>query len=181
MLAANMRAPPTDRLISVVFTKWGGRPHWRFQCRRIGEDAFGTWMAGAPGTVLQRGDEPPVVVPHGFVGLVPTAGDWMAFFDGAGPHGVYVDVPTTPVWRRDVVTCVDLDLDVIRRTDGVVELLDEDEFLDHQVRLGYPAAVIAGARATADWLLEAVAARREPFDAVGAAWLAAQRWSAGTA
>jgi len=175
-----MHAMATDGWVSVVFTKWGDRPHWRFRCLRLGDDAFGTWLAGPPGTVTQRGDEPPVIPPHGFVGLVPRTGDWMAFFDGGGPHEIYVDVSTTPLWRGDLVTCVDLDLDVIRRRGGGVELLDEDEFLDHQVRLGYPPAIIEGARATADWLMEAVARRREPFDTAGAARLAAQGWDQGS-
>lgn len=33
---------------------------------------------------------------------------------------------------------VDLDLDVVRRFDGSAEILDEDEFAEHQVRYGYP-------------------------------------------
>jgi uncharacterized protein len=167
-----------DGAVSIVFTKWGDRPHWQFECRRLGEDAFGTWLAGPPGTVLRLPNREPVVEKHGFAQLVPHRGDWTAFFNVSGPFELYVDVTSAPVWSGGTMTCVDLDLDVIRRPDGRVELLDEDEFLDHQVRLAYPVEVIERARATADWLLEAVAARREPFGSVGAAWLATQPWAA---
>jgi hypothetical protein len=168
---------PNDELVSVVFTKWGDRPHWHFECPRLGEDAFGVWLVGPPGTRLQRADEPPIAHRHGFVQLIPYTGEWIASFDFDDWCEVYVDVTTAPVWDGGIVTCVDLDLDVIRRRDGRIELLDEDEFLEHQVRYGYPAAVIERARATADWLLEAVAARREPFGSTGAAWLATQPWA----
>lgn len=165
-----------DGPVSVIFTKWGERPHWRFECGRLGEDEFGTWLVGPPGTRLQLADKPPVVEPNGFVQLVPRVGDWMAFFNARGPFDLYVDVATTPTWAGRSVTCVDLDLDVVRRPDGVVEVLDEDEFAAHQVELAYPLELISRARATADWLVEAVTAGREPFATAGATWLAAQPW-----
>ena len=71
----------------------------------------------------------------------------------------------------DLVHAIDLDLDVIRRWDGQVELLDEDEFETHQRLYQYPAEVITEARTTAATLLAMVANRDEPFDTVGEAWL----------
>ena len=82
-----------DERVSVVFTKWGGLPHWHFECRRVGEDEFGVWLAGAPGTPLQRADEAPVVLGHGFVQLVPHQGEWMAAFNRDGWCELYVDAP----------------------------------------------------------------------------------------
>ena len=37
---------------------------------------------------------------------------------------------------------IDLDLDVVRFRDGRVEVLDEDEFGQHQATLGYPPHMI---------------------------------------
>ena len=67
---------------------------------------------------------------------------------------------------------------MVRWRDGRVEVLDEDEFAEHQVQLGYPAELISQARQTCDWLVEAVSSRTEPFGQVGAGWLARAR-SAG--
>jgi protein associated with RNAse G/E len=61
-----------------------------------------------------------------------------------------------------VVTMIDLDLDVIKRRDGTVFIDDEDEFAEHQVKYAYPADVIATARQTCDWLVQAVSTE-EPF------------------
>ena len=73
------------------------------------------------------------------------------------------------------VTAMDLDLDVVRCWDGRVAVLDEDEFAEHQVQLGYPAELIDQARVTCDWLVSTVAARAEPFGQASAAWLARAR------
>jgi uncharacterized protein len=44
---------------------------------------------------------------------------------------------------------VDLDLDVVRRFDGSAEILDEDEFAEHQARYGYPPEVTGHAERAA--------------------------------
>ncbi len=67
---------------------------------------------------------------------------------------------------------VDLDLDVCRRWDGEVVVLDEDEFADHQVRYGYPPEVIAQSHRAADWLRVALADGTEPFATVYRSYLA---------
>ncbi len=47
------------------------------------------------------------------------------------------------------MTAVDLDLDVIRRWDGTIALLDEDEFAEHLLALRYPPEVVAAAEQSA--------------------------------
>jgi len=49
--------------------------------------------------------------------------------------------------------------------------VDEDEFLEHQVRYAYPPEVIANARATADALLVSVQENEEPFASAYQKWL----------
>lgn len=159
--------------VAVRYTKWGGALHWHFDLEEIGRDAHGVWLAGPPGTPLQLRDEPPVVRRDTFVALVPHEGHWIAFWNEASRFEIYVDVTTAPLWSQGELTAVDLDLDVVRwRADGVVTVLDEDEFLDHQVELAYPPEVIADARSTTAWLVEAVSTGQEPFGKVGAGWLA---------
>ena len=140
----------------------------------LGSDRHGRWFGARAGTSLRRGFEDPIVQGHDFVLLVPAEGCWIASWNVPGATGsaVYVDVTTQPVVQGNVVTAVDLDLDVVRRHDGIVEVLDEDEFAEHQVRYGYPAEVIAQALATTDDLVARITARTEPFAEAGPAWLA---------
>lgn len=87
---------------------------------------------------------------------------------------IYIDVCTTARWvADDRVEMVDLDLDVVRRRDGSVELLDEDEFVDHSARFAYPPRIVAGARTTAAELMLAVEQRVEPFGSAAVRWLGA--------
>jgi len=53
------------------------------------------------------------------------------------------------LWDGTVVTSVDLDLDVIRTFSGETKLLDEDEFEEHQIELGYPEVLVVQAREVA--------------------------------
>jgi uncharacterized protein len=57
------------------------------------------------------------------------------------------------------------------RQDGLVQLVDEDEFAEHQVRYDYPADVIRQAEQSAAWLLAAIRARTEPFGTGYRRWL----------
>jgi hypothetical protein len=155
-----------------VFRKWDGGLHWHFELEHLGEDEHGVWLGGGPGTVLRRGHQPPWVKPDAWVLLAPADGSWLSCWPKAGTDEIYVDVTSPPEWRDGTLTAIDLDLDVVRRPDGTTVLLDEDEFAEHQVRFGYPREVIEEAERTAKWLMEAVAARREPFDLAGPRWLA---------
>jgi uncharacterized protein len=157
--------------VEMRFTKWGGRLHWHYPVVPLGVDRHGWWLGGPRGTWFQRGDEAPIRRKYDNVMLVPDRGDWIASWSSGGDSEVYVDVTNRPHKSDHLIEAVDLDLDVIRLRDGRVVLVDEDEFAEHQVLLGYPAEVIARARATADDLLAVVTAGAEPFGRVGRDWL----------
>jgi hypothetical protein len=159
--------------VEMRFTKWGGKRHWRYPLEPLGIDQYGWWLGGAAGTLQRRGFEEPVRGRHDYVTLVPSDGDWIATWNAAGDVEIYVDVTNRPMCSDGVVEAIDLDLDVIRRRDGRVEVLDEDEFAEHQVLFGYPPDVIAQARATTDNLVAQISAAEEPFGRIGLNWLAA--------
>jgi protein associated with RNAse G/E len=121
--------------------------------------------------VLQRAHEPPKHEHDGFVMLVPSVGQWMGIWNVEDEPEIYVDVTTTPHWSAGSVTAIDLDLDVVRRRDGTVELLDQDEFEEHRVAFGYPPEVAEAAGTTAEQLMDALARRAEPFGTSACRWL----------
>jgi hypothetical protein len=154
----------------IRFTKWGGGRHWHYTLEELGEDEHGRWYGGRRGIRIQRGHEAPREQPHDFVALVPHDGDWIANFNdpGAGTRlDVYVDVTTRPLVADHAVEAVDLDLDVVRKWDGTVVVLDEDEFAEHQVRYAYPLEVVERALATTAELVDRITAGAEPFGAIG--------------
>lgn len=164
----------TDRDVRVVYTKYDGSLHWHHVMRYLGADEHGSWLGAPTGSVMQRGDEPPIVIEAPFVQLIPDGVWWTATFRAEPSYAeIYCDVGTPPRWPDPVeVTMVDLDLDVLRiRADQRVIVVDEDEFAVHQARYGYPADVIGEAERAVAWLLDAIRAKAEPFGAAYRAWL----------
>jgi len=144
--------------------------------RRLGRDKYGIWLWAPAGTELRRGPEPAISARAGFAKLITPDRWWTAVWNdgGGGSDGtidVYADVITPAVWDGDTVRMVDLDLDVVRRNDGTVEIADEDEFDEHRVALGYPAHVVDMARTATARLAIDVERRAEPFGMVGDRWL----------
>lgn len=175
--------------VRVEMTKWGDQAHWAYDALYLGSDAHGDWLGLAAGTTYSRPGKR-FAIPYDHVGLVPAAvgreRPWhmAVFYTDGGPHWpaldgspveVYVDMTTPPVWDGTTVRAVDLDLDVVRGFNGAVIVDDEDEFEEHRVTLGYPADVVAGARASCEAVLAAVSARTAPYDGSHQAWLAALR------
>ena len=76
----------------------------------------------------------------------------------------YCNVTTPPVFDGCQIGYVDLDLDVAVKANGLIELLDEDEFAEHQRAYDYPAHVIANAEQAARDVSELARRRGFPFD-----------------
>jgi hypothetical protein len=83
------------------------------------------------------------------------------------PHNGVVmasDMLTGAQLDGDSLSWIDLDLDVEVFADGRIELVDEDEFEEHQLRYRYPSEVIEGASHGADVALGLAPAGAFPFD-----------------
>jgi hypothetical protein len=134
----------------------------------IGEDAHGRWLW------CPRGSAPSGVDYDSFLTLVPHERWWTAtwIFQEQRRLKIWVDITTPAEWPTpDRVTVVDLDIDVQLLPDGAVEVLDEDEFAEHEVAWNYPADVRAAAPAAAQAVARLLRAGGEPFSSVGDTWL----------
>lgn len=161
--------------VRVEMTKWGERPHWRFDARYLGADEHGDWIGIPAGTSMSRPGAD-FVTETDQAGLVPRDVGWLATFHAPGYHVVtYVDMTSVPVWDGPVVRAIDLDLDVVRTAEGVVFVDDEDEFAEHREAFGYPRDVVALAERSRDDVLAAVTAGTEPFGAHAERWFAVLR------
>jgi protein associated with RNAse G/E len=160
--------------VQVIYRKYDGSPHRAFPSTRLGEDEHGAWLGVPDGTVATVGTES-VVRETSYVLLVPRDAWFTALFNPPPrPTEVYCDIVTPARWSTpNEVALVDVDLDVRRRRESrAVELLDEDEFAVHAARYGYPEELTARARATAAWLVRALADGSEPFASAYRPWLA---------
>lgn len=155
--------------VIVEYRKWGDFPHWRYEMRRIGQDERGVWLGGLAGTPARRGEEEPVIIGHPFVQLIAPNAWWSPIWNSEGEIAVYIDVVEPAVWENEVVRMIDLDLDVVKRQDGSVTVLDEEEFTENSA--AYPEHVVTTVRAAVARLVVALESDEEPFLAEGPGWL----------
>ena len=154
-------------------TKWPDRPHSAFTGIFLGSDRHGDWVGARAGTQCRRSGET-YPASADWVTLLPADRWWRAgFYDPATTLETYVDIATPSVWDDACVTCVDLDLDVVRLVDGRVLVEDEDEFAAHSP--AYPTDVVDSARAALGSVREALLAGEPPYDGGHLPWLAALR------
>ncbi|MEA1902258.1 MAG: DUF402 domain-containing protein [Actinomycetota bacterium] len=159
--------------VTVQFLKNPDHLHWGFEAFRLGEDEYGMWIAVPSGSKRWKGDLDVRPTREPAVFCAPHEGWWHLHYNGLTTQfSHFVDIVTPPVWVSDKrYEMIDLDLDVVVRQDGTVEVEDEDEFEVHQVKYGYTPEMIKRAEdetaAVVDWLHT----RREPFFDVAESWL----------
>lgn len=168
----NRQEPQSPQPVRVQYYKYPRSRHWRHDLIRLGEDHHGVWLGGPRGCVVQRGDEPGLTMEDPFVQLITPDRWWSALFNVGRRMDTYVDITTVASWPdSDRVEMIDLDLDVVRLTDGTIYLDDEDEFEEHRVALGYPPRLVDSARAAAARVTIDLERGAPPFDGSAAAWL----------
>lgn len=162
------------RPVTVQFLKNPDILHWGFEARWLGEDDWGDWIAVPAGTTRWKGEESVRPTQSDAVFCAPREGWWHLHYNGPTTQlSHFVDIVTPPIWiSENRYEMIDLDLDVVVARDGTVDVEDEDEFEIHQVSYGYTREMIRGAERETKRIVTELQARREPFFAVAASWLA---------
>ena len=87
------------------------------------------------------------------------------FLDDAGKTRLwYCNVNLPPVISESSITYVDLDLDVIVRTDFSYQILDSEEFEQHALKFGYPQEVQESAQTALTEIISRIESRQFPFN-----------------
>lgn len=76
----------------------------------------------------------------------------------------YCNITTPPSLHGTLLNYIDLDLDVIVRPGGDIQLVDVDEFQEHQETYGYPRDIICRAEQAACEVSELARRHIFPFD-----------------
>lgn len=153
--------------------KYPDHLHWQYEMLYLGEDHTGLWLHLPSGTLARRGHAPEQAIAPGFVALIPANDPWIVeFTPHHTTHLIYVNIGTVPVVSGVTVHQIDLDLDVVLTHEGEIVVLDEDEFVEHQERYGYPEEIIELAQTATREALIRLERRLSPFDGVADRWLA---------
>lgn len=164
---------PGMRPVIVQFLKNPDLIHWGFEGSYLGEDEYGSWIAVPAGSRRWKGSETFRPTSEDAIFCAPHAGWWHLHYNGPTTRfSHFVDIVTQPIWvSENRYEMIDLDLDVVLRQDGMVEIEDEDEFAVHQVRYGYSPEMITRAVEETSLIVHALGSQQEPFFETAAAWL----------
>jgi len=92
---------------------------------------------------------------------------WYNVFRFVEPTGelrnFYCNVNVPPVLQNDVLSYIDLDMDVLVSPDFSYSILDEDEFAANAARFNYPSEVLDKARSALKELISLIEERAFPF------------------
>jgi hypothetical protein len=93
---------------------------------------------------------------------------WFNVFRFHEPEGelrnFYCNVNLPPVLKENILTYVDLDIDVLVAPDFVYQILDMDEFEENARKHQYPAETIKKAEASLNELIRMIEGREFPFN-----------------
>lgn len=169
---STVRCVSSSRWVDISYTKWPDHPHYAYRMRVLGEDNHGVWGACEAGESVYKSGELAFIRESTLLSLVPRDGCWSAlWYPPSEPVlEVYVDINSCPEWTVGAVEMIDLDFDVIRRRDGTVQLVDEDEFEEHRLTFGYPNDLVALARSAAKEVTERASHPTEPFASSWRTW-----------
>lgn len=156
------------RKIKIISRKYNGRLRDEYEAYLYSEDSEKLTIFAPPGTLS----------------FSPKQGAWSAAPDGllelyfkdkwynvwhiceqnSQINHIYANIAMPATMQKDVLTWIDLDLDLRVHLDGSLELLDEDEFVENSVRFAYPPSVVAQARAAVDELTRCYQQQQFPFN-----------------
>jgi uncharacterized protein len=92
---------------------------------------------------------------------------WYNVFRFVEPTGelrnFYCNVNVPPVLQYNVLSYIDLDMDVLVAPDFSYSILDEDEFAANAVRFNYPREVLHSSQSALKELISLIEARAFPF------------------
>lgn len=172
---SDARPAPGAEMI-MQWRKWDGSPHWRHECVYLGADEWGDWIGQPTGWHSARPGAA-FDADAANITLIPASGDHALTVNRDHPRAlrVYIDLGWDIRWNDadPLVTGIDMDLDVVRRTDAHGTYVDDrDEWAEHSVRYGYPADVMAHLEALTLDLESRVRTQVAPFDdATADRWL----------
>jgi len=75
----------------------------------------------------------------------------------------YCNLASPASLKNKMLDYVDYDLDIVVRADGTLQILDGDEFEQHEEAMGYPASLISLVEVATEELLQWIKEQRELF------------------
>jgi protein associated with RNAse G/E len=153
--------------MKVRSTKFDGSLHYEFEATEVGDDDGFIALYVPPRSILSS-----------YRGTFPTSRHYLMLWwrdrgyelevvwhDDWTPEMHYFNIGSSFEWTREVLSWVDLDLDVVWRHGSKPEIDDIDEFDDHRAKWNYPQALVDSCWEAVELIQTLIAGRVSPhFD-----------------
>lgn len=153
--------------ITLQAQKYDRAPHMEWPATLVGQSPSRIVCYAGPETIVTHHSKGLQFVLGRHALCVYEPDVWFNTMFDYDDHGdlleVYCNVALPYAFEADLLTWVDLDLDVVLTPGSDAFVADEDEFVEHARHFGYPETVVANARAAASLLLDRYVRRVYPF------------------
>ncbi len=154
--------------ITLLAQKYNRAPHMEWPATMVAQTASRTVCYAGPQTVVTHHSKGVqfALGRHALCVYEPDAWFNTLFdFDDRGDLlEIYCNVALPYELNAGLLTWVDLDLDVVLTPESSAFVADEEEFIAHAARFGYPEEVVSRARETVSLLLDRYHRRAFPFE-----------------
>ena len=152
--------------LSIEARKFDGRPHYSWDGYVLEQTKDYLLVANTPGRTLHHHHRDALYTYDNYsLEFYPFDADFTVGLDleRTGEVTYYCNICLPSVLRDDVLSFIDLDLDLVQRN-GEWQVVDEDEFLENQQLYQYPVELIERARTSLLNLQQQIAEQQFPFD-----------------
>ncbi|HEX8459677.1 MAG TPA: DUF402 domain-containing protein [Pyrinomonadaceae bacterium] len=160
-------APSAGRVVTVQARKFDGRLHREWEARLVSSDASLVVVEGVFEEEI-RHSQLGLIRPGTFSREYYWTGRCYSVFRFREPSGelrnYYCNINLPVVFDGEVLSYVDLDIDVLVAPDHSIRILDEDEFAQNAARYEYPPDVRAAVPRALAELLKLIERKSYPFD-----------------
>lgn len=155
-----------ETIITIRALKYGNTPHYEWQSKLLEQTDKHLFVLSEQGRKLRHHTKGNIfTVPHRTIEFF-SGEHWFTVSADIADGGIrqyYCNINEPAKRSGDVVTFVDLDLDLVQQ-DGVWKVVDEDEFVQNAQRLSYPEKLVQRAREELARLQRRIEERKFPFD-----------------
>ena len=157
----------TDEIINVRALKFDGQLHRQWEARLVARDDSLIIVDGVFAEEI-RHPQLGTIAPGTLSTEYYWTERWYSVFRFREPTGelrnYYCNINQPAELENNVLTFVDLDIDVLVAPDFTYRILDEDEFVAHAARYDYPALVLEMVPHALAELISFIKRRDYPFD-----------------
>ncbi|MCU6791581.1 DUF402 domain-containing protein [Paenibacillus sp. WQ 127069] len=155
-----------NNMITVQALKYGDRLHYEWSTTLLEQTDTHIFVLGEQGRKLKHYTKDQIFTVENWTIEFFSFDSWFtvsADVVGGEINQYYCNINQPAKIQDNVVSFVDLDLDLVYRNDRWM-VVDEDEFASNAIKFGYPSELIQRARTELEGLQERISKKLFPFD-----------------